>query len=133
VTAQTVKSLILDDDKTIQRVLSAFLHRYFEERKIKNTVEVCENSLDCVFKLHDNGEAFDIIFLDFLLPSVDGVGVFTSVLYSHPNLVKRIIFVTGSPDDLHSDLPDNDITILTKPFEYEDFCNKITTILNNKR
>jgi len=128
----TIKVLILDDDKTMQRVVSAFLTRYFKEKNLKITIEICESSIDCVFELHDHGNRFDIILLDYLLPTVDGVAVFTSVLYSHPNLVNRIIFVTSSPDELHADLPDSDITILTKPFEYEGFCNRVSTILSKR-
>ena len=62
------KALIVDDNELNLKVAKRILEEY------KFTVETINNGKDCVYKIKD-GEQYDMVFLDHMMPEMDGIEV----------------------------------------------------------
>jgi len=122
--------LAIDDDVTVQIILTAFLNRYMGEKGIQSKIKTLSDPVRGLFELSRNGEQYSVILLDVRLPKLTGDEIYNSLIYVNPNLLERILFVTGYPDDLNERFPDQSLNILQKPFRYQSFTEKISEILN---
>ena len=62
------KVLIVDDNKLNCKVVSKLLESY------KLNVSVISSAHDCIYKVK-SGEQYDLIFMDYLMPDMDGIEV----------------------------------------------------------
>jgi C4-dicarboxylate-specific signal transduction histidine kinase/CheY-like chemotaxis protein len=78
--------LVVDDDpqiaRSIARVLSS--HQVRVTTDGEEAVQICE------------GESFDIVFCDLMMPTISGMEVFERVGRTSPALLPRFIFMTGA-------------------------------------
>lgn len=128
----TIKILTIDDDDSVQSIIVAFLNRFLGEYKISCEVKAFSDPLQGLFELSSHGEQYRVILLDVRLPKLTGDEIFNSLLHTNPELIKRVIFITGYPNDLINRFPDMDLNILNKPFRYKDFCGRIAATLQQK-
>ena len=124
-----VKILAVDDEDTVQSILTAFLNRYLSEKGLKSEIKTLSDPVQGLFELSTNGEQYAIILLDVRLPKLTGDEIYNSLIHVNPNLLDRVIFITGYPDDLSERFPDRALNILEKPFRYQSFIEKIEPIL----
>ena len=68
INCQGKKILIVDDDKMNSKVVKRLLGSYNFD------VDISESSNDCIYKIKD-GKEYDLIFLDYVMPEMDGVNV----------------------------------------------------------
>lgn len=129
---KTIKILTIDDDDSVQSIIVAFLNRFLGEHKISCEVKAFSDPLKGLFELSSHGEQYRVILLDVRLPKLTGDEIFNSLLHTNPELIKRVVFITGYPNDLINRFPDMDLNILNKPFRYKDFCGKIAATLQQK-
>src|SRR5207253_9727560 len=59
----------------------------------ENSVETADNSLAAPAKLRDGTD--DLIISDLKMPHLDGPGLYREVARRHPQMIHRMIFVTG--------------------------------------
>ena len=82
---------ICDDEKTFRDELKSFLVKY----KLQNhlCIDICQfsNGED----LLNSTEIFDMVFLDYQMPGLDGMNVARSL--RSKNIVCNIVFVTNYP------------------------------------
>jgi len=66
--------------------------------------------------------SYDLIVSDLRMPEMDGPGLYRALEKQHPELVPRIIFVTGSALDPDNEefLSETRVPWLAKPFSIED-------------
>jgi len=129
-----INVLVIDDDETIQRVMSSYLKKYFNDLNLLHYIEVCDDAMGCLFSLNDHGSRYDIIFLDYHMPGVDGIGIYNSIHMTQPQLKTHLIFLTSTVDDLKSqmnaeDIDTENLSFLSKPFDYDTFQEHVSGIL----
>jgi len=127
--SKTIKVLAIDDEDTVQSILAAFLNRYLGEKGIQNEIKTLNDPVQGLFELSTNGEQYSVILLDVRLPKLTGDEIYNSLMHVNPNLLTRVLFVTGYPDDLSDRFPDKKLNILQKPFRYQNFTEQLNTIL----
>ncbi len=128
--SKMIKVLTIDDEDTVQSILAAFLNRYLGEKGIQSDIKTLSDPVQGLFELSTNGEQYSIILLDVRLPKLTGDEIYNSLIHVNPNLLERVLFVTGYPDDLTERFPDKSLNILQKPFRYQSFTEQLSKILN---
>jgi len=126
---KAVKVLTIDDEDTVQSILAAFLNRYLGERGLQSDIKTLSDPVQGMFELSTNGEQYSLILLDVRLPKLTGDEIYNSLMHVNPNLLERVLFVTGYPDDLTDRFSDKPLNILQKPFRYQSFTEQLSTIL----
>lgn len=72
-------------------------------------------------QLLEQGELFDVIFCDVMMPDVGGAELFETLKVRRPDLVERVVFITGGAftreaSDFLGSVPN---AVLEKPFEVD--------------
>jgi len=130
--SDNIKVLVVDDEDTVQSILAAFLQRYLADKGVKGEIKALSDPVQGLFELTTNGGQYSIILLDVRLPKLTGDEIYNSLLHVNPDLLGRVMFVTGYPDDLKDRFPDKNLNILQKPFRYQNFTEKLDAILQLK-
>ncbi len=121
--------LIIDDEDTVQSILSAFLKRYIGERSADSDIKNMNDPVQGLFELTTNGAHYQVILLDVRIPKLSGDEIYSSLEHVNPDILDRILFVTGYPEDLHERFPDKQLRILQKPFRYDSFARELDDML----
>ena len=129
---QTIRVLAIDDEDTVQGIIVSFLTRFLGEKNITFDVKSFNDPVQGLFELSSNGDSYNIILLDVRLPKLNGDEIYNSLIHVNPELLGRVLFITGYADDLVKRFPDRSLNILPKPFRYRDFCEEIVSILKAK-
>jgi len=127
---KTIKILAVDDEDTVQSILAAFINRFLGEKGLQGEIKTLSDPVRGLFELSTNGEQYSVILLDVRLPKLTGDEIYNSLIHVNPNLLERVLFVTGYPDDLTERFPDKSLNILEKPFRYQSFTEQLAKIIN---
>ena len=127
--SRTVKVLAIDDEDTVQSILEAFLNRYLGEKGCESSIKTMSDPVQGLFELTTQGDQYSVILLDVRLPKLTGDEIYSSLIHVNPELLERVIFITGYPADLNDRFPDMHLNILQKPFRYQNFTDKLNDIL----
>jgi two-component system, LytTR family, response regulator len=128
--AHTIHALVVDDEDTVQSILAAFLNRYAQQHSREIQIRTLSDPVQGLFELTTNGERYNLILLDVRLPKLTGDDIYNSLEQVNPDLLKRVLFVTGYPEDLAERFPGRELLILQKPFRYQAFTEKLDTLLD---
>jgi CheY-like chemotaxis protein len=104
--------LVIDDDEAFLRALRRALHDH--------DLVTCDDARAAVARLR-NGERYDVIFCDVVMPWMDGAAFHAEVLVIAPEQVEAIVFVTGGPTTREAAdfLSQPSMRVLLKPFGAE--------------
>ncbi len=105
--------LVVDDEPGVTAVLVELLSRDAHH------VETAPNGSVALAKLDER--TYDLILSDIRMPELDGPGFYREVARRHPQLSRRVIFITGdsvSPETREF-LAETGVPSLDKPFELE--------------
>ncbi len=130
--AQTIKVLAIDDEDTVQGIIISFLKRFLGSKDITFDIKNFSDPVQGLFELSSNGNNYQVILLDVRLPKLNGDEIYNSLIHVNPDLLDRVLFITGYAEDLTQRFPDRTLNILPKPFRYDSFCKEFMTILNRK-
>lgn len=72
--------LLVEDDKTCSRIGSKFLAQY------ECGVEVARDGLEAVNKVNQKNNYYDLIFMDIIMPQLDGVSATAMIREVQPNI-----------------------------------------------
>jgi len=120
--------LIIEDEENIQGILKAFSQRFFDAQGNTVGIKTMADPVHGLFELSTHGADYDVIILDVRLPKLTGDEIYNSIAQVNPDLLKRVLFVTGYPDDLAQRWPDKNFNILSKPFRYDGFEKALSSI-----
>lgn len=127
--SDVIKVLAIDDEDTVQSILAAFLNRYIGEKGLESSIKTLSDPVQGLFELTTQGNQYSVILLDVRLPKLTGDEIYSSLIHVNPELLERVIFVTGYPDDLTDRFPEMELNILQKPFRYQNFTEKLNEVL----
>lgn len=104
--------LLLEDDPSMQRLVSTLLKRN------GHRVEIVSNGNDALEAIGKNH--FDAILLDMMMPNEGGVTVVAQLRNRIPDVLNRVIVLTGAPDSVLRLVEKDVFAIVRKPFEAPD-------------
>ncbi len=126
-----MKVLVIDDENAVQSILAAFLNRYTSEKGMQSNITSMGDPMESLFELTTHGDQYQLVLLDVRLPKLSGDEIYSSIEHVNPDIVNRILFVTGYPEDLFERFPDKQFNILQKPFRYDAFSKQLDAVLAN--
>jgi DNA-binding response OmpR family regulator len=107
-TERKSKALVVDDDVSIRLMLDKVLRRENFE------VDVARDGIEALEKIR--ASHFDVIFLDLMMPRVDGKGVLRYLKSNLPDTLRSVIIMTAFNNVGGSDVDSAAMTI-PKPFD----------------
>ena len=104
------KLLIIDDEPIVLSVLGRILRDHDVQ---------CLTHAQAALDLLASGESFDLIFTDVMMPTMTGMEFYAQLRDRHPELTRRVIFLTGGPlgaqlDEFLRTVPNR---LISKPFD----------------
>lgn len=126
-----MKVLVIDDEDAVQSILAAFLNRYISKKGMQSNTISMSDPVESLFELTTRGEQYQLILLDVRIPKLSGDEIYSSLEHVNPDILDRILFVTGYPEDLFERFPDKKFNILQKPFRYDAFSKQLDVVLSS--
>lgn len=122
---QTIKAMVVDDSQPVRKQLEIQL------KMLGVSVELAENGEQAIEL--SKGNEYDIIFLDVVMPGIDGYKVCKHLKQNNRSKSTPVIMLTGksSPFDKVKGTLSGCDTYLTKPLEHEEFQNIARKYLPN--
>ena len=116
--------LVVEDEAAISMVLCKIL----SSDPFYHKVTLAENGEEAVARIKEEGERFDLVSLDYILPGeMNGLGVYTHLRKRYPKL--PVVFISGNLRFLKSieamKTSDPHVDHLSKPFENRVYADKI--------
>lgn len=121
--------LLIDDEENMQSIMAAFLKRYGEQHDVEVNIKALFDPVQGLFELTSNGEKYDVVLLDVRLPKLTGDEIYQSIMHVNPELMNRVLFVTGYREDLDARFPELTLRVLEKPFRYAQLEEQINNII----
>jgi len=102
--------LLVDDEEPLRRALSRLLSSTFDVQAV--------DSGRAALAYLETGREFDFILCDLMMPNVSGLEVVHRIREVNPELLHRVILMTGGVSDQQQQHLDGDVClpILAKPF-----------------
>ncbi|OZV69853.1 LytR/AlgR family response regulator transcription factor [Winogradskyella aurantia] len=116
---KNITCLIVDDEKSSQRVLQHFI----SETEVLELKAICNNAAEA-FKYLQLHDSIDLLFLDINMPRQSGLDFYKS-LKQPP----KVIFTTAYPQFAIEGFEVNAVDYLLKPIAYDRFLTAINKVL----
>jgi PAS domain S-box-containing protein len=118
--------LIVDDDIAVSSTLKRLVAHLGHDCEVEHRAESAIARLS-------RGDTFDAILSDIKMPGIGGEGVFRSVQLHRPELINRLIFMSGdlTPEADNDFLSEANCPTLSKPFTLEQLSDSIATVLED--
>lgn len=114
--------LIVDDDTTIQNILSTLFHDLGE-------VTLATNGKEALEKIEKN--PFDLIISDVNMPIMDGLEFSRQLFKNHPEFSNKFLFCTGNPDvELFDICSHYNVPYCMKPLNIREILSSAEKILH---
>ncbi len=113
--------LIVDDEPSIRKVLSAHLRRFGHE------VGTADDGAAAITRLE--AEDFSLVVTDLKMPQVDGMALLRWVLTHQPSLPVILITAHGTVETAVEALKEGAFDYVTKPFDADELHGAITKAL----
>jgi len=109
-TDQAIHILVVEDERSIGQMLADLL------ADDGYVVDIAANGRQALEKIE--ARAYDLILSDLRMPELDGVGLYRELERRQPDLVRRLIIITGTSGhpDYQSFLNQTQLPVLEKPF-----------------
>jgi len=124
--------LAVDNDMTVQSIISSFFSRYALEKSFEITIKSVTDPVQAMFELSAKSYSYDLITLDVRMPRLTGDDIYATLLQTCPHLLDRILFATGFGDDLNERFPGHNFNIINKPFRYSSFKTSVEAIIEQR-
>lgn len=124
-TTQIQRALVVDDDVSIRLMLARVLEReHFTVETARDGVE----ALDQLAKDH-----FDVIFLDLMMPRIDGLGVLRYLRAHSPESLKTIVVMTAFHNIEPEVYQQEPWKVVQKPFDLNEVIESAVEIVAAER
>jgi DNA-binding LytR/AlgR family response regulator len=123
-----MRALIVEDDVVMQRVLKTYLLHYACELNHEIKIQMMPDVRRALALLIMEEDACDVAFLAVKLPSLKGNDIFSLLVKLRPQIVDKLIFITGHRERLVSHFPELELNILDKPFRYKQLQEAMASV-----
>ena len=115
--------LVVDDEPWILEILTAILVADGHQ------VDTAADGRQALTNIEQH--SFDLIVCDMRMPNLDGPGLYAALGRSHPEMVARVLFVTGSAVDpeIEQFLEHTRAPYLLKPFTLDEVRHRTQALL----
>jgi DNA-binding response OmpR family regulator len=113
--------LLLDDDPSMQRLMSTLLKRAGYK------VDVVSSGSLAIEQLDKN--EYDGLLLDIMTPTDGGMTVIRYLRENKPQVLDRILLVTGSPETVLKTIINDVFGVVYKPFEADQLLDAVDKLL----
>jgi CheY-like chemotaxis protein len=113
--------LLLDDDLSMQRLVSTLL------RRNGYRVDVVSNGRDALERIEQFN--YDALLLDVMTPTEGAVTVIRTLREKKPELLGRVVLVTGATDSLIREPAKDVYAVLHKPFETRQLLELVSKLV----
>jgi CheY-like chemotaxis protein len=119
--------LVIDDERAVRDLISDALN--IEGHEVF-TAENGKEGLDLIGQYR-----FDLVFCDLRMPEMDGQALYEEVQRDHPQVLKRIVFVTAQANssDYGPFLRETGIPVIEKPFTLSQLRQAVTKMVGQTR
>ena len=119
--------LVIDDERAVRDLISDALA--IEGHDVM-TAENGKEGLDLIGQYR-----FDLVFCDLRMPEMDGQALYEQVQRDHPQVLKRIVFVTAQANssDYGPFLRETGIPVIEKPFTLSQLRQAVTRMVGPTR
>lgn len=115
--------LLLDDDPSMQRLVSSLL------RRGGHRVDVVSTGSAALQLMEQN--QYDVLLLDVMTPTEGGLTVIRHLREADPEMLKKVILVTGTPESVLRAVAGDVAGTVLKPFRAEDLMAAIDRVLGS--
>ncbi|HET9933391.1 MAG TPA: ATP-binding protein [Polyangiaceae bacterium] len=118
--APRLNILVIDDEPDIRRSLRRLLG-------VKHNIALATNGAEALRRFVQ-GERFDVILCDLLMPELTGIELFSELQQRFPEQSQRVVFLTGgaTSEAARSFIEENRSRVLNKPFGPADIESKVS-------
>lgn len=120
-----IRIAIVEDDANAAKTLENYIEKFAGDHKLKQKTEIFD-SAEAFFASEQN---FNVLLLDILLPTQDGLSIAHQVRKSNNDVC--IIFVTNMAQFAIRGYEVNASDFIVKPVLYNDFAFKFRRVLKN--
>jgi two-component system NtrC family sensor kinase len=119
--------LVIDDERAVRDLISDALN--IEGHEVV-TAENGKEGLDLIGQYR-----FDLVFCDLRMPEMDGQAMYEEVQRNHPQVLKRIVFVTAQANssDYGPFLRETGIPVIEKPFTLSQLRQAVAKVVGQTR
>ena len=114
--------LLLDDDPAMQRLIATVL------RRAGLRVDVVSGGSQAIEKI--GSIEYAVLLLDLMTPTEGGVTVIRHLKKANPQLLRRVILVTASPESVLKSVARDAAAVVQKPFEPEQLVATVNRVLS---
>lgn len=119
--------LVIDDERAVRELISDALK--IEGHDV-HTADNGREGLDLIGQYR-----FDLVFCDLRMPEMDGQALYETVQRDHPQILKRIVFVTAQANstDYGPFLRSTGIPVIEKPFTLSQLRQAVSKMVGQTR
>ena len=112
--------LLLDDDVSIQKLVSTLLKR------AGHRVDVVGSGRKAIDAIQKN--SYGALLLDLMMPTEGGMTVIQHLKETQPELLRRVVLLTGTPDSVLRSISKDVFAVVKKPFEPEELVETVEKV-----
>jgi two-component system NtrC family sensor kinase len=119
--------LVIDDERAVRELISDAL-------KIEgHDVHTAENGREGLDEI--GRQRFDLVLCDLRMPEMDGQALYEEIQRDHPQVLKRIVFVTAQANssDYGPFLRSTGIPVIEKPFTLSQLRQMVSKVVGPTR
>jgi DNA-binding NtrC family response regulator len=116
--------LLLDDDPSMQRLVSTLLKR--EGFRVDSFL----TGRDAIRAIDSSG--YDVLLLDLMMPHEGGMTVIRHLRSKNPELLKKVLLLTGSTDAIIESVSEGVAGVVQKPFEAPDLVSAVERVTEKR-
>jgi DNA-binding response OmpR family regulator len=114
--------LVLDDDPSMQKLVATLL------RRAGYRVDVVSAGNQAIEKMEATD--YGALLLDLMTPTEGGLTVIKHLRETKPELLKRVVLVTASPESVLKGIEGDVFAIVRKPFQPDELVDTIARVLS---
>jgi len=113
--------LVIEDDKALCRLFELILER---DGLTANVVQRGDDGVDAIER---DGDQYDAILLDMMLPGMSGAEILSRLRTSRPHLLERILVISAAPNNVLQAVEKDGAVkgVFRKPFDLDSVMAKL--------
>jgi two-component system, chemotaxis family, chemotaxis protein CheY len=122
------KILIVDDQSLNQMLIEAYINQYCEQNAEEMKISTANNGIEAVMLCQE--EAYDLIFMDILMPIMDGIEATKQISSMQPNAIIVIVSTQGDEENQIQALRSGAKDYFVKPIQPDVFKHRLGLYIN---